>query len=134
MRAGARGRVGSRTVREIRERCLPREELERCVSLSLALLLPVVSPVSPARTLARRRSLSALLTRPPPARSPARSVNAIERIDEVEELNLVLEHYAVSWANLLPSEGEGAAGRGGEGAGGGGGGIGLRDAVEEEGS
>ncbi|GAA5842037.1 hypothetical protein JCM9279_002763 [Rhodotorula babjevae] len=91
VRAGARGEVGSRTVRAIRERCLPREELER--------------------------------------------VNAIERIDEVEELNLVLEHYAVSWANLLPSD-EGSAAREGEGGAGGGGGrgIGLRDAVDEEGS
>ncbi|GAA5908437.1 hypothetical protein JCM8208_006195 [Rhodotorula glutinis] len=86
VRAGARGQVGSRTVREIRERCLPREELER--------------------------------------------VNAIERIDEVEELNLVLEHYAVSWANLLPSDEEGDN----EGQRGRGSGIGLRDADEEGGS
>ncbi|GAA5930745.1 hypothetical protein JCM3775_003855 [Rhodotorula graminis] len=87
MRAGARGQVGSRTVREIRERCLPREELER--------------------------------------------VNALERIDEVEELNLVLEHYAVSWANLVPADDdEGAEGAtsGRRGAGG----IGLRDAVDRQ--
>lgn len=29
-------------------------------------------------------------------------VAKIEQIDEVEELNLVLEHYAVSWANVSP--------------------------------
>ncbi|GAA5961656.1 hypothetical protein JCM8115_004724 [Rhodotorula mucilaginosa] len=29
-------------------------------------------------------------------------VAKIEQIDEVEELNLVLEHYAVSWANVTP--------------------------------
>lgn len=30
-RAGVRGPVGARTVRDVRERCLPRAELERCV-------------------------------------------------------------------------------------------------------
>lgn len=29
-----------------------------------------------------------------------RSVAKIEQIDEVEELNLVLEHYAVTWGSL----------------------------------
>lgn len=29
-----------------------------------------------------------------------RRVAKIEQIDEVEELNLILEHYAVSWGNV----------------------------------
>lgn len=29
---------------------------------------------------------------------------AIEMLDEVEELDLVLDHYAISWAAVLPNE------------------------------
>lgn len=32
-------------------------------------------------------------------------VAAIERIDEVEELNLVLDHYAVTWGSVRAGEG-----------------------------
>lgn len=37
------------------------------------------------------------------ARSPtfrSRRVSKLENLDEVEELNLVLEHYAVTWGNV----------------------------------
>ncbi|BGP18664.1 hypothetical protein JCM10213_002908 [Rhodosporidiobolus nylandii] len=38
-------------------------------------------------------------------REEAERVAKIEQIDEVEELNLVLEHYAVTWGNLSIGEG-----------------------------
>lgn len=31
-------------------------------------------------------------------------VSRLEMLDEVEELDLVLEHYAVSWGMLLPAQ------------------------------
>ncbi|BGP57235.1 hypothetical protein JCM8202_005328 [Rhodotorula sphaerocarpa] len=59
--AGAQGSVGAKSIKQIRDECIPRDELQR--------------------------------------------VAKIEQIDEVEELNLVLEHYAVSWANVAPIAG-----------------------------
>lgn len=38
-------------------------------------------------------------------------VNKIEQIDEVEELNLVLGHYAVCWATRGPGGSEGKTDR-----------------------
>ncbi|GAA6005067.1 leucine carboxy methyltransferase [Rhodotorula paludigena] len=62
-RAGVRGETGALSVRQIRDRCIDADEVER--------------------------------------------VARIEQLDEVEELNLVLEHYAVAWGNLRPSSSEG---------------------------
>ena len=35
-----------------------------------------------------------------------RRVALIERLDEVEELNLVLDHYAVTWGSVQAEPGE----------------------------
>ena len=61
------------TLKEIRQRYISREELERWIlNLLIAYMLLIMSRVS-----------------------------QLEMLDEVEELDLVLGHYAVSWGTLL---------------------------------
>lgn len=112
--AGAQGSVGAKSIKQIRDECIPRDELQRYA------FAPESWGFRPAPNQTDRDEYG------PPS---LRRVAKIEQIDEVEELNLVLEHYAVSWANVAPiagangPEGEGQeANRSGE--------IGLRNRDE----
>ena len=57
-------------------------------------------------------------------RRELRRLSQLELLDEVEELELVLDHYAISWSVMVPSGWARCEG-GGSGGGGGGGGDGI---------
>lgn len=97
--AGVTGSCGALSIKQIRDDVIPLEELERSVeqaplTISRKRIIPThrTDPVSSLYAVSRVCIFQ----------WDARRVAKIEQIDEVEELNLVLEHYAVSWANVTP--------------------------------